>query len=339
MANKSLKVKDFGGYETEKPVEELVDGSERGGCLEKVEDLVCVGDMIENFSARIIIEADDFDDNERDNFFDENYYWEQYAGGNIEAFHVLYNHYEKFISREVDNLYFGYRLTQAFFEDLCQEARIVLIKAIRKFDFKRGVSFNTYFRYWIRSATFIYYIRNNRMVHVPTALYFELSKLDKVLSGNSMEEVEDGLLITELGVSNEKLERLKEAYNILSPKTVYLDAVEANADLYDVFEYNHNMFTVGGFRTFERQYEWNVFWQKLEEHLLNTSQSNDVERIMAILKERFFVEGENGQKTMEAIGESYGVSKQRVNNLIHHVLKVIKRSPTLMRILKDLSSD
>jgi len=54
------------------------------------------------------------------------------------------------------------------YEDLIQEANIGLIKAIEKYDWKRGFKFSTYACWWIKQAVTRYLTNNNSLLHIPS---------------------------------------------------------------------------------------------------------------------------------------------------------------------------
>ena len=54
------------------------------------------------------------------------------------------------------------------YEDLIQEANIGLIKAIEKYDWRRGYKFSTYACWWIKQAVTRYLTANNSILHIPS---------------------------------------------------------------------------------------------------------------------------------------------------------------------------
>jgi RNA polymerase sigma factor (sigma-70 family) len=92
------------------------------------------------------------------------------------------------------------------FQDLSQEARLVLNTALHRFDTSRGVKFNAFAANWIGSAVYNDLYKNSSIIKVPVGAQKTLFKMER--DGTSLEEA--------VKESNEPLDLLKKAQKALS---------------------------------------------------------------------------------------------------------------------------
>ena len=78
-----------------------------------------------------------------------------------------------------------WRRPNAPFEDIIQEGNIGLMRAIEKFDWKRGFAFSTYARWWIQQAMRRYVSSTVRVVRLPAHILAAVSKARALCEENT----------------------------------------------------------------------------------------------------------------------------------------------------------
>jgi len=94
--------------------------------------------------------------------------------------------------------------------DLIQEGNIGLIKAVERFDYKRGFKFSTYGTWWIRQGITRYIADTARTIRLPVHLIEKLNKLNRIIreAEKSNQLINEEVLANELDVSKSALKKL-----------------------------------------------------------------------------------------------------------------------------------
>ncbi len=213
--------------------------------------------------------------------------------------------------------------TSMSFSDLIQEGNLGLIKAVDRFDYRRGFHFSTYGTWWIRQAISRAIADQARTIRLPVHMVETINKLGRVtrqLWQALGREPTDAEIADKMGITEDKVCEIKkiaqEPTSLESPA-----GEEGDSEVYDFVVDENAKSPVDS-----------VVQTILKEQLLSVIDTL-TPREQKVIRLRYGIDDAH-PRTLEEVGKEFNVTRERIRQIEAKALRKL-RNPSRSKKLKD----
>jgi RNA polymerase primary sigma factor len=213
------------------------------------------------------------------------------------------------------------------FLDLLQEGNLGLMKAVTRYDYRKGFKFSTYASWWIKQAITRAVADKSRTIRIPNHILERKGKISKIFHRFVREWGREPLpeeIASEAGID---LTNVQKVMDLIEEPVSLETPVGEDGKLEDFIESEESLSLFDDLIKGMDQ-------ERKTRDLLSLLNSREAQ----ILRLRFGI-GEPTSYTLEEVGKRFGISRERVRQIEHKAIKKLQGQPRAREIYGGLLRD